>query len=101
MYSIFIELKHFILAEKGSSANRVDPDKMALHCLPFCHYFLTETLRSTMDVSKLKDGIVHVRNSGMKGLKSTKLLIKAIGIINSVRLPPTPRPHPLPPEKKM
>ena len=59
-------------------ANSADPDEMAhskqphqeLHYLPLCYGFLTKALFATMDVSKLRDGRVHFRNSGMKGLST-------------------------------
>ena len=37
--------------------------------LPFCFWYLTETLFATMDVSKFRSGRVHVRKSGVKGVK--------------------------------
>ena len=57
-------------------ANSADPDETArnepshqdLHCLPLCYWCLTEPPFATMDVSKFKDGKVHVRNLGLKGL---------------------------------
>ena len=68
-----------------TSANRVDPDEMTrnkpsyqdLHCLPYCLDFRRKTLFASMDISKFKDGIVHFRNRGVKGLrKVTSLLLK-------------------------
>ena len=60
----------------------VDQDEMAHyepshqdpHC---CHYAFDFTLKplfEAVDMSKFKDGRVHFRNSGMKGLKLKKLL---------------------------
>ena len=42
-----------------------------LHCLPFCSWFLSNTPFATIEVSKFNDGRVHLRNSGVKGLKKT------------------------------
>ena len=58
----------------------VDPDETAhnepshqdLHCLPFCSSFTTVTRLAAMHVSKRKDGIVHFRNLGMKGLNAER-----------------------------
>ena len=58
-------------------ANSVDPDEMArdepshqdLYCLPFCFDFRqNKPLFASVDMSKLKEGRVHFRNSGMKRL---------------------------------
>ena len=57
-------------------ANSVDPDEMAhyepshqdLHCLPFCFILWLISLVATMNVSKFKNGRVHFRNLGVKGL---------------------------------
>ena len=61
--------------------NSVDPDEMVhdepshqtLRCLPFCYDFLTETLFGTMFLARFKDGRIHIKNSGMKGLKNDKV----------------------------
>ena len=39
-----------------------------LHCLPFCYWILTEPLFATMNMSKFRDGRIHVRNPAVKGL---------------------------------
>ena len=58
-------------------ANSVDPDETArngpshqdLHYLPFGFFDYTlKPLFEAVDMSKFKDGRVHYRNSGMKGL---------------------------------
>ena len=70
-------------------SNSVYPDEMAhrepshldVHCLPFCFCFVfccfffvfcfvffTDILFAMMGMPKLKDGSVHFRNSGVKGL---------------------------------
>ena len=59
-------------------ANSVDPDETArhepshqdLHCLPFSCFFCfrLKSPFASVDMSKLKDGIVHFRYSGVKRL---------------------------------
>ena len=72
-------------------ANSVDPDKTAhnepshqdLHCLPFCLFFCLlfcvlitlKPLFEAVDMSKFKDGRVHIRNSGVKGLNKSTLKV--------------------------
>ena len=63
-------------------ANSVDPDKMAhndsllesLGSIQFtvCHSLFYYRPKASMNMSKLKDGGVHFRNSGMKGLNKVK-----------------------------
>ena len=67
-------------AEQNVFANSVDPDETAhnepshqdLHCLPFCFDFWLRPLFRTMVRIRFKDGRVHFRNSGMKGLELAK-----------------------------
>ena len=57
-------------------ANCADPDDTAcnkpsyqnLHCLPFCYWIFDWNPFLQLDVSKFRDGKVHVRNSGVKVL---------------------------------
>ena len=61
-------------------ANSIDPDEMAciimssfIRIYMVCHstyHFNLKPLFSSVDKSKFKDGRVHFRNSGMKGLKA-------------------------------
>ena len=67
------------------TVNSMDPDETAhnepsqqdLHCLPFCSLFITVTLLSTIDMSKLKNGRVHlkqnIRDERVKFTRSFKL----------------------------
>ena len=65
--------------KKHIYANSVDPNKMTCN-MPFhqdlnCQSildFLSTPLFATTDVSKSKDGRVHFRNAGVKGLKSAR-----------------------------
>ena len=57
--------------------NSADPDEMPYnepshqnqHCLPFCYWFWLKPLFATMNVSKFRDGRVHVRNLRIIGLR--------------------------------
>ena len=61
-------------------ANSVDPDEIPhkepshqnLHCLPFHFDFRLKPLFASVDVSKFKDGRVHFRNLGVKGLRKNR-----------------------------
>ena len=48
--------------------DRNEPSHQDLHYLPFCLKFTMKPLFEAVDMSKFKDGGVHFRNSGMKGL---------------------------------
>ena len=62
---------HSIQTNTGTFANSVDPDETArdepshldLHYLPYVIDFLLKCLFATTDVSKFRDGRVHIRNS--------------------------------------
>ena len=53
-----------------------EPSHLDVHCLPFClfffffifFFFFTDILFAMTGMPKLKDGSVHFRNSGVKGL---------------------------------
>ena len=66
----------------------MEPSHQDLHCLPFCYLCLTEPLLARMDVSKFRNGRIHARISGVKGL----ILWSTLYLCFTVQPPLSPPP---------
>ena len=74
------------LSALQTCANSVDPNEMArnkpshqdLLCLPSCFLIFDWNPFASKDMSKFKDGRVHVRSLGMKGLNHNCVIFYAV-----------------------
>ena len=71
IFPLNLNLSNSVLEMIGMEYLTYIPGDLGLHRLPFCYYFLTKTLFATMNVSKFREGRVHIRSAAVKRPKRT------------------------------